>query len=92
MRAARLGRPQVGAVPGPGGQPVDLTFWTSLPVIGRQPVRTSSAGTIQVSLQVRPGRRAAAGTEKMYSALRAGNAPDLAHVSIGVPSFLSCRG
>ena len=69
-----------------------LTFWTWLPV---QPVVSQSKKQrpdIQVSLQVIPAG-SQGGYQKMYSALRAGNAPDLAHVEYQeIPSFMLVQG
>jgi multiple sugar transport system substrate-binding protein len=74
------------------GQQVSLSFWTWLPV---QPVIEQwnrQRPDIQVSVQVIPAG-SSGGYQKMYSALRAGNAPDLAHVEYQeLPSFMLVQG
>jgi multiple sugar transport system substrate-binding protein len=74
------------------GQKVSLTFWTWVPV---QPVVDQwnlEHPDIQVNLQVIPSG-SSGGYQKMYSALRAGNAPDIAHVEYQeLPSFMLVQG
>lgn len=74
------------------GQPASLTFWTWLPVQSVVSQWNKQRPDIQVSLQVIPAG-SGGGYQKMYSALRAGNAPDLAHVEYQeIPSFLLVQG
>jgi multiple sugar transport system substrate-binding protein len=74
------------------GQRVNLTFWTWLPVQTVIDQWNRQRPDIQVSLQVIPAG-SQGGYQKMYSALRAGNAPDLAHVEYQeLPSFMLVQG
>ena len=74
------------------GQQVSLTFWTWLPV---QPVVNrwnQQHPDIHVTVEVIPAG-STGGYQKMYSALSAGDAPDLAHVEYQeLPSFMLVQG
>jgi multiple sugar transport system substrate-binding protein len=74
------------------GQKVSLTFWTWVPVQTVVDQWNRERPDIQVNLQVIPSG-STGGYQKMYSALRAGNAPDLAHVEYQeLPSFMLVQG
>jgi multiple sugar transport system substrate-binding protein len=74
------------------GQKVDITFWTWVPV---QPVVDQwnrERPDIHVNLEIIPGG-SSGGYQKMYSALRVGNAPDVAHVEYQeLPAFMLVQG
>jgi multiple sugar transport system substrate-binding protein len=74
------------------GQQISLTFWTWLPV---QPVVNrwnQQHPGIHVTVEIIPAG-SGGGYQKMYSALAAGNAPDLAHVEYQeLPSFMLVQG
>lgn len=74
------------------GQRVNITFWTWLPVQKIVAKWNRSHPQIHVDLQIIPAG-SGGGYQKMYSALRVGNAPDLAHVEYQeIPAFMLVQG
>jgi multiple sugar transport system substrate-binding protein len=75
-----------------GKQRVDLTFWTWVPVQTVVDQWNKERPDIHVNLEVIPGG-STGGYQKMYSALRVGNAPDIAHVEYQeLPAFMLVQG
>jgi ABC-type glycerol-3-phosphate transport system substrate-binding protein len=74
------------------GQRVNLTFWTWLPVQPVVDIWNKANPDIQVTVNVIPSG-SSGGYQKMYAALRVGNAPDVAHVEYQeLPAFMLVQG
>jgi len=74
------------------GQRVHLDFWTWVPVQPVVDIWNKANPDIQVTVNVIPGG-SSGGYQKMYSALRVGNAPDIAHVEYQeLPAFMLVQG
>lgn len=74
------------------GEQVNLSFWTWLPLGPVADQWNRQHPDIQVTVEVIPGG-SDGGYQKMYSALRVGNAPDLAHVEYQeLPAFMLVQG
>jgi multiple sugar transport system substrate-binding protein len=75
------------------GEKITLEFWSWAPGIDKAvDLWNSENPDVQVKLSTIPAG-SAGGYQKMYSALKAGNAPDLAHVEYQeLPSFLLADG
>lgn len=74
------------------GEQVRLSFWTWLPLAPVAEKWNRQHPDIQVDVEVIPGG-SDGGYQKMYSALRVGNGPDLAHVEYQeLPAFMLVQG
>jgi multiple sugar transport system substrate-binding protein len=74
------------------GQRVELNFWTWVPVQDVVATWNKQNPDIQVNVDIIPSG-SGGGYQKMYSALRVGNAPDVAHVEYQeLPAFMLVQG